>query len=145
MPPALPDALEDFAAQCGLRLDATPIVTAPRDVLTPLADAEQSYLVSVTGRSEGSVELVYVMPLQPAAKPCMRDVLWWLAADAWTIERSGHSLVEWAATFGIAADGEATERAFAPYREQSRALSRLLGETAYQRLLAIYASEIAQA
>jgi hypothetical protein len=141
MPSALPDAFERFAVQCGLRLESEPVLAAPRDVLTPLSDADQHHLVSLRGRSGDMLQVIFITPQIASAPPRMRDVLWWLAADAWAVERSGRSIARWAGVHGYPLETDATAQLFNQHVAQAQTLSTVLGDENYRRLLALYEAE----
>src|SRR5688572_23554246 len=97
MPSAQPDVFENFAVQCQLQLRADPLVGAPRDVLADIEETEQHYLVTLTSRvSDASVRSVFIKPTVDPSPPDFRDVLWWLASDAWAVRRSRRELARWA-------------------------------------------------
>src|SRR2546426_68313 len=88
---AVSDPFERFASECELRVSVEAISVAPRDVLASPVDADEYFLVTLTGpRADAeSIHLVIVIPPTDERKsPTVRDALWWLAADAWAIERS---------------------------------------------------------
>ena len=145
MPSAHSDAFESFAAQAGLEIESEPLIAAPRDVLTPLADVERHFLVTLTrAKAGGRVRLVFITPAAEPATPSTRDVIWWLAADAWAVERSPRTAATWAATYGYAAEDEATLALYRQQVHQSDALRVLLGASNYDALLALYESEVSQ-
>jgi hypothetical protein len=88
------------------------------------------------------VRAVYVGPFADAAPPDARDVLWWLAADAWAVERCGRDPTAWAALHDHPVDDPASRRLFQLHVEQSDALMRVLGRDAYERLLALHRAEL---
>src|ERR1700675_3348920 len=99
MTSAVSDPFERFASACELRVSVEAISVAPRDVLASPADAEEYFLVMLTGaRAEaGSIHLLIVVsPTDKRAAPTARDALWWLAADAWAIERADGDMERWA-------------------------------------------------
>ncbi len=134
-----------FAEESGLHLFAEPLGAAPRDVLAPVDAIEQYWLVSLStlGSSAGPLRLVFLTPLAGGDSPALRDVLWWVAGDAWVLEQAGGSLEAWAATFGYAPTAEGTERLFEQAQRQTVALTELLGDTGMRRLLDIYDAEVA--
>ena len=143
----LPDPFDRFSAECSLRRTCEDLCTAPRDLLAPLSEAEQHYVVTLEGPASDSgaarpVRLVFATPLSEAASPSMRDILWWLAGDAWAIERAGGKLAAWASTYGYSADDPLAKRLFERCTRQVRGLSTLLGEADYQRLLALYEASL---
>lgn len=140
-------AFERAAVEHGLRLTCDELCAAPRDVLTPLTEAERHFVVTVDApdRDAPGVRLIFAVPLAGAAGPAAREVLWWLAGDgdAWAVERSGGAATAWAAMYGYAPVDAAAERLFAAHARQAAALQQLLGPTAYGRLLALYDAELA--
>jgi hypothetical protein len=146
MSSAQPDVFESFAAQCQLQLRAEPLVSAPRDVLADIEETEQHYLVTLTSRvSEASVRSVFIKPTIDPSLPDFRDVLWWLASDAWAVRQSGRELERWARVYRYSPDAEPTARVFERHLAQSEALERLLGQIAYDRLLSLYDAEVGRA
>jgi hypothetical protein len=142
---AVSDPFERFAAECQLGVTVESVSAVPRDVLAPPADTEQHFLVTLTGhRPEGgSIRIIVVVP--PTAKqrtPTVRDALWWLAADAWAIERAEGDVKRWAATYGYPAGSTATRRLFERQVRQTSALRALLCKEHYQRLLELYEREV---
>lgn len=143
MPSALPDVFDRFAAQTQLHLHTEPVVTAPRDVLADLDETEMYYLATVTSRASGaSVRMVFIRPTTEHSPPVMRDILWWLAADAWAVEQSGREVGRWAGTYGYPVASDATARLYEMQVAQSAALASLLGRDDYARLLALYDAEV---
>ena len=61
---AVSDPFERFASECELRVTAEVLSVAPRDVLAPLADADEYFLVTLTGPrpDAGSIRLLIVIP-----------------------------------------------------------------------------------
>ena len=145
--PTLPtDPFEQLATDCGLRVSAERVRLAPRDLAAPADEVEQCYLITVAGVEGGTVaRLAFVRALQDPSPPSVRDALWWLASDAWAVERSGGDLTRWAASQRLTLTDTAVGREFAHYSAQSRALALALGAAAYQRLLAIYESSVGRA
>lgn len=136
------DVFERFAAEFQLHLRADPVVGAPRDVLAGLAEVEQHYVVTLTSqRSGGDLRLVFVKPAVDTAPPDFRDVLWWLAADAWVVRQSRGELARWAREYRYPLDEEPTARLFKQHVAQNVALDRILGSAGYERLLALYDAE----
>lgn len=136
----LPDAFARFAEQCDLCLSADCVGSAPRDVLLPLEEAEQHFIVTLARRDAPTptLRLVFVTPLVEPDPPSVRDVLWWLAGDAWAVEKTAAGVDGWAALYGYPAAHEATGRVFKQHAERASALAALLGEVGYRRLLALY-------
>ena len=139
----MPDPFDRFAEECGLRLTAECLSVAPRDVLTPVSQAEQHFLVTLSrpGAGAGCVRLIFVTPLTDPEPPRMRDVLWWVASDAWMVEEGKREIRAWAAAFGYPPDDPATVRLFKHQTEQADSLVNLLGEFQYRRLLDLYDRE----
>src|SRR5437879_10137255 len=116
MTSAVSDPFERFAAECELSVSVEAISLAPRDVLASPLDADEYFLVTLTGpRAEaGSIHLVIVIPpTDKRAAPTARDALWWLAADAWAIERAAGERRRWASTYDHHPESAATKRRFA--------------------------------
>lgn len=136
----MPDPLDRFVDECGLRLTAESLSVAPRDVLTPIAQAEQHFLVTLSRPDvvADPVRLVFVTPLTSPEPPRIRDVLWWAASDAWTLEEGRREIRTWAAVFGYPPDDAATVRLFQHQTGQADTLLNLLGESGYRRLLNLY-------
>jgi hypothetical protein len=139
------DPFERFADECRLRLTAEPLCVAPRDVLAPLDAVEQHFLVELSRQESdaGPVRLIFAVPATERTTPAMRDVLWWLAGDAWALEQADRRLHLWAATYGYPSEEEATAWLFDQCSRQSAALAELLGELDCRRLLALYEAEMA--
>jgi hypothetical protein len=142
---AVSDPFERFPSECHLGATVEAVSAVPRDVAAPPADADEYYLVTLTGpRPEaGSIRLIVVIP--PAAKrrtPTIRDALWWLAADAWAIERAEGEMKRWAATYEYPSEDVATARLFERQVRQAAALRTLLGGQHYHELLELYEREI---
>lgn len=134
---------ERFAAECGLSLTAEELYWAPRDVLLPPAESDRYFLVTIRRVATDAVlRLVYLTPFTDPDAPGVRDVLWWIAGDAWEVERAGIALAPWAADHGFASGDEATLRLFECHQRQATALRRLVGDAAYRRLLDIYDAEV---
>src|SRR2546430_2374210 len=78
------------ASECELRLSLEAISLAPRDVLASPVEADEYFLATLSGprADTGSIHILIVIPPAEERKsPTVRDALWWLAADAWAIER----------------------------------------------------------
>ena len=137
------DAFEEFAEESRLRITAEPLYSAPRDVLHPPQDAELCFLVTLcsAARDAGAVRVAYFAPLADVRPPGPRDVLWWLAADAWALEEAKGDLASWAAGYGYPVDA-ATEQLFEIHTRQATALRDLLGPESCQRLLALYTAQV---
>src|SRR5437667_12397125 len=142
---AVSAAFERFAAECELSVSVEAISLAPRDVVASPVDADEYFLVTLTGpRAEaGSLHLVIVIPpTDKRAAPTARDALWWLAADAWAIERADGESELWAAMYDYAVESAATARVFARQVRQTATLRALLCGNQYQRLLELYEGEV---
>ena len=144
------DAMSHFAASCRLWLNAEPIYYAPYDAVEPPSEAERAYLVNLTvgdPPSTRAMRLVFLVSPTPRkgglhsseARPNVRDVLWWLAADAWAVEHARRDPVVWAAHHGFDSKEPATQLQFDQRLRQASELSALLGDTNYGRLLDVYA------
>ena len=145
MTAAVSDPFERFAAECDLRVSVEAISVAPRDVVASPADADEYFLVTLTGpRAEaGSIHLVIVIPpTDKRAAPTARDALWWLAADAWAIERADGDMERWASTYDYPIESAATKRLFERQLRQSSTLRALLYGDQYRRLLQLYEDEV---
>ena len=141
---AVSDPFERFASECELRFAFEAISIAPRDVLASPVDADEYFLVTLTGpRAEaGSIHLLIVIPpTDKRAAPTARDALWWVAADAWAIERAEGRIERWASTYDYPVQSAATARLFERQMRQTATLRALLcGQ--YQRLLELYEGEV---
>lgn len=143
MRPSSSDPFERLAAECGLTLAAEALYSAPRDVGSPPQEMDQQYLVTLTaGSSEAALRVVFTVPLSDPAPPTLRDILWWLGADAWAIERAGGVLGEWTALHGYPAQDPASARLFSQHVTQASSLAGLIGNDCFSRLLAAYAAEV---
>ena len=139
------DPFERFAAECGLGVTVEAVAAVPRDVAAPPGDADEYSLVTLTTQrpEAGSIRLIVIVP--PTANrrtPTARDGLWWLAADAWAIERADGDLKRWAATYEYPPEDAATARLFERQVRQALALRALLGDEPYQRQLEKYEREV---
>jgi len=142
-------SFEAFARHCDLACRAERIGAAPRDLLAPLHAAEQHYLVFLSKRDTPEtgpvVRMVFAKPLTDPDGPALRDVLWWLAGDAFAVDQADGQLAPWAASYGHPPHSPESARLFEVQREQTHQLRILLGEVAYRRLLELYESELSQA
>lgn len=138
------DAFEQFAEGCGLRLTAEPLCVAPQDVLDPVESVEQHFLVSISraGSKAPPVRLVFLKPVTDRDTPSMREVLWWMAGDAWVLERANQELDTWAATYGYPAEAEATAWLYEQARRQAGGLARLLGDENMRALMELYEAQV---
>ena len=143
------DAFEGLARSCDLDCRAEPICSAPRDLLAPLAAAEQQYLVSLSRRGDRApdrvLRMVFAKPLTDSSGPTLRDVLWWLAGDAFAVEQADRQLAPWAASYGHEPKAPEAARLFQLQRQLADQLCTLLGEVAYRRLLVLYENELSHA
>lgn len=142
---AVSDPFERFASECELRVTVEPLSVAPRDVLAWPADADEYFLVTLTGPrpDAGPIRLLIVVPpKETRAPPTVRDALWWLAADAWAIERADGSLERWASTYDYPLESAATARLFERQTRQTSALRALLCGDRYRQLLELYEGEV---
>jgi hypothetical protein len=138
----MPDPFDRFAEECELRLTAERLGMAPRDVLCPLDEMVQHFLVTLsTSASAARFRLIFATPVTDPAPPAVRDVLWWAASDAWMVEDGKRQIRAWAAAYGYPADDAATARLFEQQTEQADSLQELLGEFQYRRLLDLYDRE----
>src|SRR5438093_13100773 len=99
---AVSDPFERFAAECELSVSVEAISVAPRDVLASPVDADEYFLVTLSGpRADAeSIHLVIaILPTDEKKSPTVRDALWWLAAGSWTIERAEGDMERWASTY----------------------------------------------
>lgn len=143
MRPLSSDAFTLFAREHGLTLTSEPLYSAPRDVGGAPAEMEQQYLVRLSRANHSDeVQLVFAEPLAREEPPTVRDVLWWLAGDAWAIERAGGTIDKWAATHGYAPRHAATTRLFERHVMLASSVRVLLGDDAFSRLIATYESEV---
>lgn len=143
MRPSSSDPFERLAAECGLTLAAEALYSAPRDVASPPLEMDQHYLVTLTpASSDAVIRIVFTTPLSDPATPTVRDILWWLAADAWAVERAGGAFAEWTALHGYPAQDPASARLFSQHVNQASSLAGLIGNDCYSRLLAAYAAEV---
>ena len=72
----------------------------------------------------------------------MRDALWWLAADAWAIERADGDMERWASTYDYPLESAATKRLFERQLRQTSTLRALLCGDQYRQLLELYEGEV---
>jgi len=145
MTSAVSDPFERFASECELRVSVEAISLAPRDVLESPVEADEYFLVTLTGpRAEaGSIHLLIVIPpTDKRAAPTARDALWWLAADAWAIERADGDMERWASTYDYPLESAATKRLFERQLRQTSMLRALLCGSQYQQLLELYEGEV---
>jgi hypothetical protein len=141
---SVPDQFDRFAAECGLRITVENISGAPRDVSAPPADLDRYFLVSLSSfRGDlPPLRMVFVDEATRDGEPTIRDVLWWLSSDSWAAEQSHRQYSRWAEMYRYAYDDVAARRLFDLHVSQAIALSAMLGETAYNALLGLYAAEL---
>ena len=142
---AFANEVERLASACGLTLTAEVLYSAPRDVASAPAEMEQHHLITLTRRRGGgdAMRMVFVTPLNEPSAPTLRDVLWWLAGDAWAIERADATFDTWATIHGYPLEDPAGAQLFARHVRQASSLKTWVGADAYRSLLAAYAAEIA--
>lgn len=142
LPPRV--SFEQFATDCGLRMTPELLYAAPRDVLAPLDEADEYVLMTVRGPlgDAPSVRLLFMTSAADAVSPTIRDALWWLAADAWAIERANGNVERWAGLYGYPPHDPVTKRHFARQSRQTEELRALLGMADFQRLLGLYEQEV---
>ena len=134
------DPFEQLAAEYGLRVSVERISLAPRDLAAPAGEIECCYLMTVSGPEGGTAgRLAFVRSVHEPNPPTVRDALWWLASDAWAVERSGGDAARWAERHRLTPTDVAE---FEHYRAQSRSLATALGADAYDRLLSAYESSL---
>lgn len=142
---AASDPFERFVAECELGVTVEAVSAVPRDVVASPGDADEYFLVTLTGQQPegGSIRLIVVIPPTTRKRtPTARDALWWLAADAWAIERAERDMKRWAAMYEYAPQSAATARLFERQVRQTSLLRRLLCKEHYQRLLELYEREV---
>jgi len=142
---AVSDPFERFAAECELSVSVEAISCAPRDVVASPVDADEYFLVTLSGprADAGSIRVVIVMPPTDERKsPTVRDALWWLAADAWAIERADGDMERWASLYDYPLESAATRRLFERQLRQTSTLRALLCGNQYQQLLELYEAEV---
>ena len=146
MPTKPSDAFELFAAEHGLRLSTEAIYSAPRDVLHAPVDSEQCFLTVIRKQSADAepLRLMFLAPLSEPSPPTFRDILWWLAGDAWALREAEGRLDKWAAGYGYRVTDSATARLFETHARQADALRSLLGSEGYDRLLTAYRAQISE-
>lgn len=149
------DPFTRFAIECGLSVSAEAVYYAPYDIAESPWEAEQIYLVTVTTDSPTparALQLVFSVATDldddggdtedaEIGAPQVRDVLWWLAADAWLIEHASRDLHVWAAQQGLDTGSGAVRRRFDILLRQAVRLADMLGETDYARLVELHRRE----
>jgi hypothetical protein len=140
------DTFEQFARTSGLQIATTPLNAAPRDLAAP-ADEHESYTLVELRRDglESPLRVLFLSEASCTEPPSLRDVLWWLASDAWAIERGEWDATKWRSVLRYSTDSDASARLFNLHRSQTEMLSALLGEDAYRDLLAKYAAQLHRA
>jgi hypothetical protein len=136
------DPIEEFAKTSGLQIATTELNAAPRDLVAPPDEQERYRLAEL--RREGdecALRMLFLSDAASAQEPSIRDILWWLASDAWAIEHAGRDLNKWRSALGYA-DSEATARIFRLQSAQTEKLIELLGDTAYRDLLSRYSAQL---
>lgn len=138
------DSLSAVIEASGLEMSAEPLYSAPRDIAGPPSESDQQYLVRLFPRCAPApdLRLVFAVPLADGHAPTIREVLWWLAGDAWAVERADGDRNRWALTHGYPPNDGATARLHAHHVAQASALRALLGPTLFARMLSAYASEV---
>lgn len=141
---AFPDPFESFAAEHRLQLKADELVLAPRDVAASPEELGRQFLITIFGPRDdvGSVRLIFSIDSSPEHPPATRDVLWWLASDAWAVEKSNHDYRRWITMHGYD-DDVSSLRAFRLHEQQSNALAGLLGIQPYRELIALHDQQVA--
>jgi hypothetical protein len=136
--------IAQLAAAGDMVLSAEPLYAAPRDVASPPGDMEEYHLVTLrrAGHGTGGLQLVFTSPLAECATPTLRDILWWLAGDAWAIDHAGAVLEVWARAHGYPRADPASARLFARHVSQASSLKQVLGDATYHTLLAAYEAEV---
>ena len=138
------DPFEQFVASNGLRITTEEIAAFPRDVLAPPDELDRHVLVTLTSAASGppAVRSVFVVGATDSRPASARDVMWWLSADSWAVERAGNDLHQWAAIYGYPPDDPASLRLMCLHERQARALATLIGREAYTALLQLYEVEL---
>jgi hypothetical protein len=142
---AVSDPFERFAAECEPSVAVEPLSVAPRDVLASPADADECFLVTLTGpRPEtGPIRLLIVVPpKEKRPPPTVRDALCWLAADAWAIERTEGNMERWASMYDYPVQSAATARLFERQVRQTETLRALPCGGRFQQLLELYEGQV---
>lgn len=139
-----PDAFCEFARSRGLEFSAADINAAPRDVTADPDELERHRLVLLSSRtSDRPIHVLFTTDQLDARPLSMRDVLWWLSSDSWTIEQAGRDLSRWAALYHQSAESVGTRRLFELHLRQADDLRDLVGEADYRVLLSLYQAELA--
>lgn len=144
MTQAHPDAYARFARQHGLEIHIDELYSAPRDVSAPPSELDRHMLVTLNSAhaDRQPILALFVLPPDFEGRPSIRDVLWWLASDAWAIEQAGSSRERWTTMHQYPVDGQAAANLFLLHQRQSIALAALLGADAYKALLEIHQAQV---
>lgn len=143
---ARPDPFEQFVIKHGLLITSEAVVAYPRDVLATPADLDRHMVVTLRNPAGNAPPLVslFVCGADDARPASNRDIMWWLSADSWALERADWELHRWAATYGYPDADPATLRLMRLHAGQAEALVVLLGRLAYEELLTTYERELVQ-
>lgn len=138
------DPFERLATECGLHVVIEEAYSAPRDILCPPADTEQCFLVTLRAEptETRSLRFAYFAPLTQTDPPATRDVLWWLASDAWAIEQAGGDENTWAELHGYPPHDAGTTRLFERHTRLAEELRALFGVPGYEGLIELYAQQV---
>lgn len=138
------DPFEQFVASNGLRIATEELTAYPRDVLAPPCELDRHVLITLTSEANGpgALRSLFVVGATDARPASARDVMWWLSADSWAIERAGSDPHQWAAIYGYPPDDPASLRLMRLHERQALALSTLIGREAYAALLQLYEVEL---
>jgi hypothetical protein len=134
------DPFERFATERGIRISTAELGAAPRDIRASPAELDRHVLVELTNPRADAPPLrtLFLTAPEESNSPTMRDVLWWLASDAWAVDRAHYDLGKWAAMYEYP-DGEpATLRLFRLHVGQAEALRALVGDVGYRDLLTLH-------
>ncbi len=149
------DPFTRFAIECGLSISAEAIYYAPYDIAESPGEAEQAYLVTISTGSPTTVTSLHLVFMVATdldggrgdtgddgmGSPRARDVLWWLAADAWSIEHASRDLATWTAQHGFDTESGVVRRRFDILLKQAVGMAVMLGETDYARLVELHEQE----
>lgn len=137
------DPFERFARERALRVTSRELLAMPRDVAAPLEERERFFLVELAAeRSDAPVQVVVITPLDQRGPPGTRDALWWLAADAWAVERCDRDAKAWLALHGYPEDSPDGRSLFDLHVGYAAALDALLGRAGFEELLALHRAEL---
>lgn len=142
--PMSSDPYVRFADERDLRVTAEALPVAPRDLLQQPADSELHFLATISKSVPAgpSARLIFMLPPGEGLSPSVRDILWWLASDAWSIEQTNRDFGEWAGLHDYRPNDEATRRLFERHVRIADELRAVLGDVDYRKLLALHESEI---